>query len=52
MSLGGCRGLWQRLSWQLLVFTNRRERECIQSKMLPEEAENSDQPSPDQHLIE
>lgn len=47
MSLEGFLGLWQLWSWQLLVFTNRRESECFQSMMLPEEAENSDQSSPD-----
>ena len=52
MSLGGCRGLWQIWSWQLLVFTNRRESETFQSEMLPEEAGNSDQPSPAQDLTE
>lgn len=52
MSLGGCPGLWQLWSWQLLIFTTRSERESSQSEMRPEEAGNSQQPSPDQALTE
>lgn len=50
--LGRMPGLGQLWSWQLRVFTNRRERRGFQSEVLPEEAEGSEPPSPDQRPAE
>lgn len=33
------------------IYKQERDRASFQSELLPEEAENSDRPSPDQHLM-